>query len=497
MSIRLLMLLWLWSVGVSCARALEPPPPGRADLCPALAGETEPPRDFAREGCRRVGLHQIDPQGRHLWVRLRLAPQSGAREGFVGLLIAAKASSEVWLAGTMVGANGRPGADAAQERPGRMDAVIPLDPDALADADHVLVLRMSSHHGWLRLQAPLHALELVDHPNPQDLALRYYLPSLLPLGVFGLACFYFIALTWLSERRAVPALLAALATLAATQLLLEVSRGVFAYAYPLQDLRLIGILACSAGFGLCLVAVLARMYLPGRLPWLLGLVATAMAAAIALTSSMDSRTALMLLIAGLGALMVAAFGIACGQRSAWAHLLALSAFNLGIALDPSGFVDLGFYLWVALLMVALMVLQAAAYSRERSRQVEQRLRADRLQRALDQRQAERSPPTLSVPGTGRLRQIAVDRIVRIQGAGDYVELVLDDGSQLLHSANLGDLDAELPPGFLRVHRSHLVNMRFIDRLERSEGGTGTLHLLDGAAVPVSRRVMPGVRRALR
>ncbi|MBX3724485.1 MAG: LytTR family transcriptional regulator DNA-binding domain-containing protein [Xanthomonadales bacterium] len=93
--------------------------------------------------------------------------------------------------------------------------------------------------------------------------------------------------------------------------------------------------------------------------------------------------------------------------------------------------------------------------------------------------------------------MSVDRIVRIQGAGDYVELHLDDGSRLLHTATLNDLDAELAPAFLRVHRSHLVNTRRIERLDRSDACTGTLHLRGSDPVPVSRRVMPGVRRALR
>jgi hypothetical protein len=45
---------------------------------------------------------------------------------------------------------------------------------------------------------------------------------------------------------------------------------------------------------------------------------------------------------------------------------------------------------------------------------------------------------------------------------------------------------ELPSYFLRVHRSHLVNTKMIDRLQLAEG-----------AVPVSRRIKPGVRRALK
>ena len=49
---------------------------------------------------------------------------------------------------------------------------------------------------------------------------------------------------------------------------------------------------------------------------------------------------------------------------------------------------------------------------------------------------------------------------------------------------------------LRVHRSHIVNTAFVDALERDPSGVGRLLLSNGAAVPVSRRIMPKVRSAL-
>ncbi|MEZ5455537.1 MAG: LytTR family DNA-binding domain-containing protein [Lysobacteraceae bacterium] len=489
----LLLMLWLLPIVAWAQTGLGMP----VDVCPVRADESVPPAQFDRPDCERLPLYRVDPQGRHLWLRMQLQPDAPESTDYLGLLIAAKASSELYIGGELIGRNGLPGADARSEIAGRMDVVLPLDRARLRAADHAIVLRMSSQQGWLQLVGPIHAIELVGSPDVQNQTLRYYLPSLLPLGVFLLAAFYFGSLTLRSERKLAPALLTALALLAAMQLLLEVSRGVLAYAYPMHDLRLLGILGCAGAFGLGLVALLTHLYAPRRLAPALVLAALAMTTVLALTGAMDSRTALMLLIGSLIALAAALLGVRRGARGARAYAAGLALFALADVVDPSGFIDYGFYWLVALLMVGLMVLQAAAYSRERRLQLEQRVRADRLQRALEQVQAERQPQVLTVPGTGQLRQIAVDRIVRIQGAGDYVELHLDDGSQVLHTATLNELDAELPPNFLRVHRSHLVNTRHIDRLERSEGGTGTLHLRQGQTVPVSRRVMPGVRRALR
>jgi DNA-binding LytR/AlgR family response regulator len=104
---------------------------------------------------------------------------------------------------------------------------------------------------------------------------------------------------------------------------------------------------------------------------------------------------------------------------------------------------------------------------------------------------------LTVLSVGKVQRIAASTIAHVQGAGDYTELHLIAGGSLLHSAGLNELEAELPSYFLRVHRSHLVNTKVIDRLQLAEGGTGTLFLHNGLSVPVSRRIMPGVRRALK
>lgn len=462
-----------------------------------LPGEVAPPEVYDREGCRRMLLHDVDPQGRQIWLRLTLAKNESTATGFLGLLLAVKASSEVFLDGRRIGSNGVPGADSAQEIPGRMDVVIPIPGHRLRPGGGRFDVRMSSHHGWLTLNSPVHAIELVDFPDPQALTLRYYLPSLLPLGIFLLAGFYFFSLVVRSERKLEPALLGALAVLAGLQLLLEVSRGVFAYSYPVQDLRLIGILACSVGFGVCLVAVHARLFAPRWLSGSTVLAAVATAGAMLLSPSLDAKTSMVLFTATALSLGLALVGARAGLRGGWLQVWLLLVFGLANLLAPTRFIDLGFYLLVAALMVGLMILQAGAYSRERRLGEEQRLRADRLQRALDQAQIDQVPRVLAVPGIGTVQHVPVERIVRIQGAGDYVELHLDDGNRLLHTTTLNELDAELSPGFLRVHRSHLVNTRCIERMERAEGGTGTLYLRGSEPVPVSRRVMPGVRRALR
>ena len=86
-------------------------------------------------------------------------------------------------------------------------------------------------------------------------------------------------------------------------------------------------------------------------------------------------------------------------------------------------------------------------------------------------------------------------IVAILGADDYVELRLADGRTLLHAARLAALERDLSPAFVRVHRSALVNLAHLTRMEREEGRY-RVHLSDGGPFPVSRGRLATVRAAL-
>jgi DNA-binding LytR/AlgR family response regulator len=130
----------------------------------------------------------------------------------------------------------------------------------------------------------------------------------------------------------------------------------------------------------------------------------------------------------------------------------------------------------------------AAVAEERSRQ---------LELVLEQLRQKNAPKQLAIVSVGKIDRISVDRIECCNGADDYTELVLTDGTRILHNGTLADLERELPATFLRVHRSHIVNSAFVVQLDRETSGTGRLLLSSGMTVPVSRRTMPKVRDALK
>jgi DNA-binding LytR/AlgR family response regulator len=86
-----------------------------------------------------------------------------------------------------------------------------------------------------------------------------------------------------------------------------------------------------------------------------------------------------------------------------------------------------------------------------------------------------------------------------ESEGNDVWLSTDQGRLRAATAGLDKLEGELAgAGFLRVHRSYVVNLARVREVERGRGGELLLVMDDRAAetVPVSRRNAPAVRRAL-
>ncbi len=87
---------------------------------------------------------------------------------------------------------------------------------------------------------------------------------------------------------------------------------------------------------------------------------------------------------------------------------------------------------------------------------------------------------------GRMIAIPLDRVERLEACDDYVALCVDGRRHLLH-VSLQDFCERIDPKhFLRVHRSHVVNLGFVAALEPRDGARLTVVLAGGARVPASR-----------
>jgi two-component system LytT family response regulator len=65
------------------------------------------------------------------------------------------------------------------------------------------------------------------------------------------------------------------------------------------------------------------------------------------------------------------------------------------------------------------------------------------------------------------RFIQIKRIQYVQAAGPYSEIFIDDGSKWMMLRSIKEWQARLPQTqFVRIHRSTVVNLDFVDRIEQ-------------------------------
>ncbi len=119
-------------------------------------------------------------------------------------------------------------------------------------------------------------------------------------------------------------------------------------------------------------------------------------------------------------------------------------------------------------------------------------RVDRL--LLDRPSQERAPDTLVIVTRKGDRHLRTAEILRCEADRNYTWFHLRRGEKLLSSYPLSTYEEFLAGNeFLRVHRSHIVNVKHV----RSCDAEGTLTMADGTRIEVSRRRKTEVMNALR
>jgi hypothetical protein len=483
--------------GIAQAEILAAASPNDIRVCPATRLDASPP-DFTSSECRSASFYEVDPQNTMLWIKtnIPLEKTTGSDAQPLALIISGKMSSKVFLNNVYVGQNGAPGNSKSTEIPGRMDAMLFPPQSLFRLGDNEVIFLASSHHGYVKLAHPIHAIAIGTADNFSNLVLRRYWPSLITLGLFILGVFYFGILALIRAPRRQSALFAIICAFAAGQLMSEVLRGVVSYTYPVHDLRLISITLCSAGFGLSVAYLVLTTFTRKNIMGVMLALSAAVIIAIALTRGFDGKALNAIKIPLLVSLAATSVWAYQRRARAFVYFLALLTFSGAILIFDSLFLDVVFFYLVALFLMILFIEQGVELVREMRQRRSEEARADRLQLSLDLAKEREEASEVVVKSAGKIEHIASDKIVQCRGAGGYSEIVLESGRNVLHSVSLADMEKVLPTTFLRVHRSHLINTAFVKSLNRDAAGTGTLFLTDGTEVPVSRRILPKVRQAL-
>jgi LytTr DNA-binding domain len=108
-----------------------------------------------------------------------------------------------------------------------------------------------------------------------------------------------------------------------------------------------------------------------------------------------------------------------------------------------------------------------------------------------------TPATFDIQDGSRLIRAPLGDILAVRSAGNYAEFLLGDGRRPLMRTSLAGLQASLEPlGFVRVHRSWLVNSARVTGLRPEGSGDYSVELGQGVEAPLSRR-FPAALTSLR
>jgi two-component system LytT family response regulator len=93
---------------------------------------------------------------------------------------------------------------------------------------------------------------------------------------------------------------------------------------------------------------------------------------------------------------------------------------------------------------------------------------------------------IAVPTNDGLEFIQIKQILRIESSSNYSKIILQSNHQMLVTRQLKDFEELLQDyRFYRVHHSHLINLNFITKYVRGDGGQITMR--NGDVIDVSRR----------
>lgn len=433
--------------------------------------------------CRAGSLGDVSQLGRSFESKRRVDPSTFHSPLPVAVTVIAMADSEVLWNGTTLARNGDPDGEG---RSGRFVFTVIVPASAVLPGINEATVRMRRPVDLWPIAGPVHVVSVAPYSDPRQDALSRYLPALLIGSALAAAALWFGVVYAMDRTERGAGLLALASTGAVIQLGLETTRAFIDYRHIWQPPRLALIAILGAFVGVMLVRYAAWRFAPAARHAATLICAILSAAILLFVEGFDLKALVafevcMAAIAGL-----AGWALHRGAKTAVFALVGALVALVWMVHDGTAFLDRGYYLALAAVVLALSVEQAGSARR----------RADPA--IADPAAPEPSEPGLWRITTGsRVRLESVDSVAVLTAADDYTEVRLIDGQTHLHTESLAQAVLAGAGVFIRVHRSHAVNQRLVRALEPRPGGGVRLVLEGGFIVPVGRTFQSSVRHALR
>jgi DNA-binding LytR/AlgR family response regulator len=98
---------------------------------------------------------------------------------------------------------------------------------------------------------------------------------------------------------------------------------------------------------------------------------------------------------------------------------------------------------------------------------------------------------LYIPGHNQ--PVMLTEVVQLEGRSNYSILKLRNGRQIMSARTLGHYEETLPPGFVRIHKSCIVNLNYLQSIFMNH----YLRLRDGQKLTIARRKTREVKAQIR
>jgi len=137
------------------------------------------------------------------------------------------------------------------------------------------------------------------------------------------------------------------------------------------------------------------------------------------------------------------------------------------------------------------------FGRQRFLAAMERARRHVAARAQSPSEAVTLGDRLLIRDRGAIVPVPLSQVARFEAEDDYVAVFTRERRYLI-SARIAELATELPPGrFLRLHRSHIVNLDYVERMVPFDSKRLQVELRDGTRLLASRSSSEMLRRQAR
>lgn len=94
-----------------------------------------------------------------------------------------------------------------------------------------------------------------------------------------------------------------------------------------------------------------------------------------------------------------------------------------------------------------------------------------------------------IPASHGFTVLVIDDIVRLEAEGCYTKVILKEGKNSIVSRTLKEFEDAVPKEkFYRIHKSHLVNLKYVKEYSNLDGSYVIMN--DGSKIEISRRKAP-------